>query len=50
MGIIFAAKEIDCGASRFQCVNSSVCVHFHKVCDGAPNCPDKSDEIGCEDS
>ncbi|KAM3955951.1 putative vitellogenin receptor yl [Aphomia sociella] len=33
-----------CEGNQFQCYNSSLCVERSQVCDGEPDCPNKSDE------
>ena len=49
MSFIFAAKT-SCGADQFECVEQKHCIPYVWRCDTDPDCIDKSDEAGCNDS
>nr|KAF6400628.1 CD320 molecule [Rousettus aegyptiacus] len=36
-----------CRTGEFQCPLSSTCIPHTWLCDGHPDCPDSSDELGC---
>lgn len=35
---------VNCPLNHMQCVGTSKCIHFNKLCDGARDCEDGSDE------
>ena len=39
-----------CGPGEFQCRNSSICIQAEFRCDYDKDCPDASDEMGCNDT
>ncbi|CAM9754493.1 unnamed protein product [Bubo scandiacus] len=36
-----------CGPAEFRCVASGSCIRASYQCDREPDCPDRSDEVGC---
>lgn len=36
-----------CGPDQFSCVVSGACIPASYHCDEEPDCPDRSDEVGC---
>ena len=43
-------NEEECGLTMFTCTKQHQCVPDRYLCDGEPDCADKTDEIGCDDS
>merc|ERR1712227_853186 len=40
--------SIQCGSNEWKCMSGDVCIQSQYRCDDAFDCPDQSDEIGCE--
>lgn len=39
-----------CGSGQFACAHSEECVSVSVLCDGRPDCKDRSDETNCGES
>jgi|GEM_PF-1433957 len=35
--------------SDFMCASGGTCIPAEYRCDGVPHCPDRSDEVGCDE-
>ncbi|XP_073985789.1 uncharacterized protein isoform X2 [Rhodnius prolixus] len=43
-GVVCKTNEMDCGSKYWNCVHSKECIPINFICDGVPDCSDKSDE------
>lgn len=44
------SKEMKCAKGFYKCKTVNYCISIQQVCDGAPNCLENDDEIGCGNS